>query len=109
MAISLGFGVLFATFIVAEGEDASGVPINPALFATDNGGWVAGIDIVDGTLPLTVVNPLLDDGAITVKMVKDVSTPQVCVANVFVTNTALDAKRTIFQISVTVTARDPNP
>lgn len=100
---------LKATFIVAEGVDAAGVPVNPALFASDNGGWVGVVEVVEGTLPLTIDNPLADDGELTLRMAPDLSTPQTCIANVKVTNAALPAKRTVFRVTLTVVAEDPVP
>lgn len=100
---------LFATFIVAEGFETDGTPINPALFASDNGGWVGVIEVVEGDLTLSLVSPLTDNGELTVKMAADISTPQTCIANVSVTNVALAAKRTVFRITIQVVDRKPVP
>ncbi len=60
---------LEAVFVVAEGFDTSGAPINPAPFATDSGGWGAEIEMDTASdLVPTVDTPLADDGQVVVRL-----------------------------------------
>ncbi len=54
--------------VFAEGFDTTGA-INPALFATDDGGW--GAEVImdpDSDLTVTVDTPLLDDGQVILRI-----------------------------------------
>lgn len=65
---------LEALFVVAEGFDPLGVPINPAPFLTDSGGWGAEVVMdADSTLAPTVDTPLADDGQIILRLALDES------------------------------------
>ena len=66
---------LEAVFVFAEGFDPNGVPINPAPFFTDSGGWGAEIVMdADSTLAPTVDTPLADDGKAIVRLALGEST-----------------------------------
>lgn len=67
---------LEAVFILAEGVNADGSPINPAQFATDSGGWGAEIvmDTPSTNLAPTVDTPLLDNGQLVIRLALDEST-----------------------------------
>ena len=65
---------LEALYILAEGFDSTGAPIEPAPFLTDSGGWGAEIVMgADSTLAPTVDTPLADDGEIVIRLALDES------------------------------------
>jgi hypothetical protein len=55
--------------VIAEGFLADGTPINPAPFASDDGGWEAEVVMdTESDLDVTVDNPLFDDGQIILRL-----------------------------------------
>jgi len=65
---------LEAVFVVAEGFQPDGTPVDPAPFGTDSGGWGAEVIMATGdTLAATVDTPLTDDGQIVLRLALDES------------------------------------
>jgi hypothetical protein len=58
---------------VAERFEVDGTAVEPAPFLTDSGGWEAQIVMEGSTLPVTVDNPLADDGIITLRLARGAS------------------------------------
>ena len=104
---------LEAVFVVAEGFDSTGAPINPALFATDSGGWGAEVEMEpEDLLPVTVDTPLLDDGQIILRLALGASLALAGKhrgnVRIFNPDPIRTQQRVIFNFVIQITA-EPNP
>ena len=102
-----------AVFVVAEGFQADGTPINPALFLTDSGGWEAEVEMEAGdTLAVTVDTPLLDDGQLILRLALGASLTEVGKhrGNVRIFNpiAGRTQQRVVFNFVLVITA-EPDP
>jgi hypothetical protein len=95
---------------VAEGFESDGTAVNPAPFGTDSGGWEGLIRMEDSALPVTVDNPLADDGILTLRLAVGASDGlvgqhcgQLLVANPV--SGPYTSERTLVRVRITVTEK----
>jgi hypothetical protein len=97
---------LKATFYIAEGMEQDGTPVVPALFATDNGGWTAAIEIDGNPFAASITpDPLEDSGEITINIAPDLTTAGRFEYLVRVLNASIPAKRYILHGTIVVRAK----
>ncbi len=96
----------------AESFQSDGTAVNPAPFLTDSGGWEGLIRMEGSELPVTVDNPLADDGIVTLRLGVGASNShvgqhcgQILIANPV--SGPYTEERTLTKVRITVTEKTP--